>query len=639
MLPLATALVGPLQGENLALAPRTHTISDGFDRPVHVRLSDGNSYAFAYRLTKIAPTIIRHRTISRDARCVPTVFDRDERGLIRAVHEFMNAGPGSDFDAHAVGSTSNATEKTPIVALGWVKSIDDGDSHQQTMACTQGEASMSAAPGSVSPIVGVVLSDPFDDLNGRRRRNSTIYEFDALNQLVGVHLPKATSVGAGAPIQASGNLIRISYDGFGRRVSTDDPDRGFERLSYDLLANLTCIRSGPNVSTAAEADNRNKAFDRERGRHIPQGDFRLFGEDACLAPENAVPDHIGQVIRYDYLYDRLTKVLFRYPSPRDQDRKTISIDYGRSDDIAGNRAGRQIKLTDVTGGLSTTAYHPIGMPEKVERTLVSLSRSGAASVTIGTLRVLDTYDTWGLLNRSNLSGDFAGLRRDGTNDYSPARSTAINEGISYRYASSDQINEIRVGLPCPVSTDGTENCKNISPPICVVADAAFDERGNLVREAFGNGVVTRNVFDKRSNRLVASSARIGVLCLEFGPEDDCSTSSPPILFQNLPYQYDAAGNLLSHNNLPQYSDPCPDLRVCPPISIDHKKIMGLLVSKSENEFSYDERGRLKNVAKKMSLVGRTDRLEAASLRAARSAELNVAESFAFTDFSSLNWDP
>jgi RHS repeat-associated protein len=631
---LASALAGPLTGEDLTIAPRTRLLSDGLDRPLHVRLSDGNSYAFRYGLAATGPNLIRHRTVARDSRCVPTAIDRDERGLIRAVHEFANSGNGSEFDAHAIGSSFDAAKNAQIVGGGWVKSITDADPRQQVVACVEGDAAVAVALPSPTPVVSTALRDPLTDAGMRRRRNSTVYEYDPLNQLTGVHLPPPVAARANDPVTAGDKAIRVSYDALGRRILTDDPDRGVEGRSYDLVSNLVCHRSGPPAAGGAELRNVAKLLRAERDRVPGNAETRLAGEDACLEPQDAASDRVSRVVRHEYLFDRLVKVLYRYPSPRDGSRKTVTIEYGRAEDFDQNRAGRQIKLVDVTGTLSTNDYHPLGMPQFIERSVAGVERRpGIPSGEAGRLSTRETYDAWGLVRLSILDGRFAGLRSDGGNDSSPGRSINVGEGIAYRYAATEQINEIRLGTPCAFATAPVQGCTDVPRPFGLVVDAAFDERGNMLRQAFGNGVVTRSEFDPRSNRLIAASTRMGVSCREFGPGDDCSKSSPPILFQNLTYRYDAGGNVLRYDNHPVYADPCGG-NPCPPISHHHQAIQGLLVSGSENGLAYDERGRLRSAEKLVSLLGRNDAywaMDDDEAARARPAQLKVVESFAFTD--------
>jgi RHS repeat-associated protein len=632
--PLASALVGPLPGEDLNAAPRTRTLTDGFDRPLHVRLIDGNSYAFRYGLTAVAPQVLRHRAVVRDSRCVPTAIDRDERGLVRAVHEFANTGPGNDFDAHAIGSSFDAAPNAQIIAAGWVSGISDADPRQQVVACAEGDATAAVALPPPAPVVTASLHDPLADAGNRRRRNSTVYEYDPLNQLTGVRLPPAEAVRANEPITAGAKAIRVSYDALGRRVLTDDPDRGIESLSYDLLSNLVCHRSGPPAGSPAELGQVATLLRGERARPAGGTETRLAGEDICFEPQAAARDRVSRVVRHDYLFDRLSRVQYRYPVPQDGNRKSVAIGYGRADDTADNRANRQTKLVDVTGTLSTQQYHPLGMPQLLERSVMGVARKpGVNPVEVGKLATREVFDAWGLMSLSTLEGRFRGMRADGGNDPNDARSVSVSESVAYRYAANEQINEIRLGAPCTFGAAPVAGCADLPPPIGLITDAAFDERGNMLRQAFGNGVVARNKFDLRSNRLLESSTRMGVPCREFGPGDDCSTSSPPILFQNLAYRYDAGGNILRYDNLPAYADPC-GANPCPQISHDHKRIQGLLVSHSENAFALDERGRLRSAEKLLSLFGRDDvywSMDDKEIARARTADIKMSEAFAFSD--------
>jgi RHS repeat-associated protein len=628
-LDLASVVAFPNESTSPGL--RTTIISDGLDRPLHVRLSDGNSYAFKYQLAD-DNNVVRHRTIIRDAQCVPTAMDRDERGLIRAVHEFVNAGAGGVFDAHAVGSSFNRSDKSSIIAAGWVKDIDYTDAHQQTVTCVKSDAN---APGIPGPAIVMPLTDPLLDSRASRR-SSTVYDYDAFSQLVGIHLPNSTAVVPTTPIVSGSKGIRVTYDALGRRSQTNDPDRGFEQLSYDLLSNLVCHRSGPPAASAAFTDTVN-LFQKERQRRTVAGtEQRLEGEDVCLAPE---APNVSRVVRNEYVYDRLSKVLYRHPSPVDGSNKTVAIEYGRFDDVAANRAGRQVKLMDVTGVAATVSYHPLGMPDKIEKAIRAMARAplGVPTGDIGNFATTHSYDSWGLLHRSVLRGAIKGIRNDGTNDDNPGNSLTVSETVRYRYSPADQINEVLVGPPCPAAADGKEVCANVLNPTRVLTDAAFDERGNTLRLAFGNTVVTRNEFDVRSNRLLSSSSRLGVPCVEYGPGDDCANRVPPILFQNLSYAYDAAGNLTEYGNRPRYADLCgalPAGQQCPEISRDHARLQGLLAIGSKNLFAYDERSRLKSAQKEVSVFGQNyqySTIDDADFSRAKKAEIKINELFAFAD--------
>jgi RHS repeat-associated protein len=628
--PLSTAVAGRAPGvEDFSAAARTKTIPDGFDRPLHVRLLDGNGYAFKYEVTRGDGDVWRHRTVFRDARCVPTSMDRDERGLIRAVHEFRNVGGG--FSSQATGSSAEPTQEIAILAQGWVRDINFVQSHQQTMSCMQGEADEGAGLPISQP-----LQSPFGSASAQKRRNSTLYEYDSLNQLIAVFLPKPQAEQLTSPVSASDNAIRAVYDALGRRIAIDDPDRGFEHFSHDLASNVVCRRSGARSTSPGALQAKLDAFLGERRRAAAGADTRIRYEDACLSPAD---DAVTRVVRQEYLYDLPRRVIYRSPSPIDRDRKTVAIEYGKSSDFANNRSGRRIGIADVTGTSTIETYHPLGLALRHVKRLAGMARGGAAPSAIGQLSVVERYDAWGVLNESRLTGSFSGLKEDGSNDAAAARGTTVDELVRYRYSPAGQVSEVHAGPACPAGPDGRQECRNISPPIKIVADAAFDERSNLRRLVYGHGVVTRNEFDEKSNRLLRSYSKIGVKCVEFGPGDDCSTSAPPILFQNVSYRYDAAGLLTRYDNKPGYAFDCSRAAdSCPPIGKAHAGAHGLLITSSGNAMAYDERARVKGVQKELIAYGRSrqgvswlvDDDEEFKERG-RSVRIDVSEEFAFSD--------
>jgi hypothetical protein len=140
------------------------------------------------------------------------------------------------------------------------------------------------------------------------------------------------------------------------------------------------------------------------------------GEDNCLAPLEANKHRVTRVVRNEFFYDRPTKILYRVPNPIEGDRKDVTITYGKSDDVANNRAGRQIEVNDVASKTTILGFHPIGLPESTQRVLKSSNRKSSSDhiSDVGTLADTEVYDAWGLLRFSTLVGIFAGLKDDGS---------------------------------------------------------------------------------------------------------------------------------------------------------------------------------------------------------------------------------
>jgi RHS repeat-associated protein len=634
-LPVSVAGLQPIDSASIVPTGNNHTdvVWDGLDRALSVRLPDGNGYALGYQVVNGAEGYLVHRTIARDGRCVPSVMDRDERGHIRAVHEFANMGPGTLFDGHATGSTYDASRTPAIVALGWVKAINTSSS-QQVVSCNQGEATAGS-----SPVISSPLKSPFDDGNVKRRVSTTLYDYDALGQLTQVHLPKQTASRVSDPVAAGDKTIRVAYDPLGRRLATDDPDRGSEYLSYDLLSNVVCRRSGLAAGSDAAFDAVRGVFRTERERTAATEGTRRAGEDNCLTPLSANEQRVVRVVRNEFLHDRPAKTQYRFPIPVEGARKTVTIAYGHGDDFANNRAGRVTEISDVASVTTTLAYHPIGLAENTQKTIKSLDRRGAVDhlPDIGALSDVETHDSWGQLQFSTLSGQFSGLKSDGTSDNSTSKRLQINETVGYRYLANGQVDEISRGQ-CPALADGSPDCTRFTSIARIIKDAAADERGNLTRIAYGNGVVTRNSIDPASNRLMASFSRMGVECVEYGPGDDCSTSSPPVLFQNVSYSYDGSGHVVSYINAPKYADfgsAAARPSSCPAtIEKDHAVIQGLLITGSTNRFDYDERSRIQASARTICAYGKdvsASSFDGGEFAKAALSRFTVDEAFAFTD--------
>jgi RHS repeat-associated protein len=648
-LPIAVPALGTIDQATLAQIPAGLPIHstvtyDGFDRPLGVRLSDGNGYGFSYFIGKGYKNEPVHRTVTRDARCVPGSMDRDIRGNITAVHEFAHKGTENGLGKHAVGSTFDSKGSSTITARGWVKSVG-GDITQQVFKCVQGEV---ASNGEIStPLADPLSADPLSKAGASVTRSSVTYDYDALNQLTAVHLPLEDGVQASSGAFPGGQQIKVAYDGLGRRIATADPDRGFEYLSYDLASNLICQRSGKRLLDPSQFEVRLAGFELEskRAEVIPS---RLDGEDMCLAPKPSSADILDRVVRQSYHFDRLTNVNFIVPKPVDGERKNIEVSYGPSSATEQNLAGREFKVKDVTGIAETIRYTALGLPESLTRSLASLQRPGYAKSTseIGILKTSNVFDSWGMLYHTSLDGHALGMNVDGTNDESAVRKLNVGQASWYRYSPMGQVAELLVGAPCTRPTDKTgewavetPDCRDTTPPIRFLVDASFDERGNARRLEYGHGVVTRNEFDVSSNRLQSSASLLGVPCIEFGPGDDCSSTSPPILFQNVQYAYDAAGHVVTYANDPKYAFALTDQEKSPEcdgtsICKKHAGIQGLLITASSNKFAYDELGRLKLNKKQLASFDRNPSyltVPTADLTKYQASRFEVNEEFQFSD--------
>lgn len=634
--PVALTDLPPFEQSTLAALPAasssySSTILDGFNRPLAVRLPDQNGYAFGYDVAQAGSESWVHRTISRDARCIPSVIDRDPRGNITVVQEFGHTGPRNGYGNHAIGSSHDTGAFASITANGWVSTIEQS-AGQQIARCREGD------PNS-DGLISLPLHDPAENQAAGVTRLTSNYAYDAMSRLVAVDLPPEEGVSGIVANLVSGQKIQIAYDGLGHRTAIADPDRGLEYLTYDLASNLICSRSGSGTPTTAGFQEAVAAF-RSEALRSQSNPHRAAGEDMCLAPTNT--RFVDRTVRQRFVFDRLTSREYVRPEPVDGQRKDIAFEFGSANDTATNRAGRPTLVRDVTGEEEILSYSAIGYPVSTQKSFVALSRRGHSSdaVPVATLREDNLYDAWGIIARTTLTGKVNSLRSDGRSDPSPARQLDVRQSSWYRYSPNGQAAELLVGIPCnhesdyPVeSTIEIPDCRDVSPPIRFLVDAAFDERGNNLRSAYGHGVVTRNQFDRNSNRRTLSSSRMGVPCIEFGSGDDCAKTSPPILFQDVSYQYDPGGFLTAYENSPDYADPCEG-GPCGPISTQHAAIQGLLITGSSNRFAYDEAGRIKSNTKSLRSFERNPAYTTFGDReiiSMRPSEFQIDEEFRFSD--------
>ena len=620
----ATALTGDTS------AKTSKIVYDGFDRPLHVRLSDQNTYAFRYLVEKDSNSVLRHRAISRDARCVLNSIDRDVRGNITAVNEYFHRDTDDGYGNHLVGSSDFSSDIQKMIDAGWVKSVADNNGnqiadlwaktydvndpkyrefargHQQIFTCAQGEFQSDGGQQKL-----VLLENPEASANGAIR-SRTSYEYDSLNQLKHVNLPKETASADGV---GSGLSISVDYDNLGRRVLIADPDRGVEKVSYDLLSNAICRRTSALPKTEAKLEQLLATLAIEQNRQIGDGARKSVAEDQCLKPKDPEGNAIERTTRYDYLFDQIAKVSFEYPRPIDGDRKNAVYSYGKVTDAnrQSNLIGRLIEVQDASGTMSTSIYHSLGMAVKSDRTISELARENdSQSPQIAALaKTLNVFDNWGSIRISRITGSAKPLTDKAFILSDETKLLSFDQTTRYRYSRTGQIAEVLAGSSCRQNTDlqsdwvsGTADCSDEEKPLIIVEDTAFDERGLPRRILYGNGVATRNTFDFISNRLVHSTSYVGIPCAE---QDlvECDGPYPGIRFQNIDYRYDAAGQVVGYRNDPRYSD-CTyysGQRECHNPVKEHAIAAGLLVSGSHNRFSYDEIGRLKFADKEIGSFG------------------------------------
>jgi len=563
-------------------APRSRVTFDGLDRPLVVSMPDGNGYDFGYSVDaslNAASGRRRHRTEMRDAMCVPSAIERDGRGAIRTVIESYTERTVEGAPTAAIGSAGgldgkpDPADEAEIKAAGLVATISQSG-RQQVYTCT--------------PKRGA-------EFQLATRHAVTAYDRDALGQLVAVRLPKRR---AEVKAEPSNDSILVAYDALGRRALIDDPDRGFERIHYDVLGNAICRYSGP------------------RRRALKSSDFGTLRWDDVLGGQcTDRGDEPHRVAESTFLAGLPLKVTHRTLVGQLKDVRTVELSYGAPDEANRklNRVGRAFATKDMTGS-ETRDYDPLGRTVKTVRAFSKLADFGPEAGR-PKLEITEAYDIWGLLKSKRFQISVP-PKGKGTR-------TIVDETIVHRYTIGGQLAAVEASTASPTPTP--------TSPTAIVSGLEFDARGNLLETTYATGVAAWQGHDPTSNRLTAARARMGIP----------GAYIPQILFQQLRYSYDAAGNVLAYDNQPVRSEGCdtePRGTTCgTPVPDFAAKAHGLLITGSSTRFDYDQLNRVRSASKSIESVfrGRLDNegqpqlLDDSEIGKSKPMTLTISEKFAF----------
>lgn len=571
------------------LQPSIHTsliTYDGLDRPLFVSLPDvptlqttlhgaktrrGNGYDFRYLVEEVEG-VLRHRTLVRNAMCVPSAIDRDVRGSIRAVTESSTLTNVEGVQSAALGSAGAIDgsiapgELQALIAAGLVKAVvaypptkpaghntDEADDKQNKKS---GDASQQVFE-CVTPAGGEFSLAP--------NTTTTSYDFDALQQLVAVNLPSRNN----NPIPKSASIL-AAYDGLGRRVAIDDPDRGFERTSFDPLGNATCKYSGSGRGALASADI--------------LSDQQSIIAGACADPKPSGPGGnpdrgLQRLIQSRFLAGLPLETRYKLfgqmkGGQKQADARTIGYIYGQATDAnkKQNRVGRAFEIGDAAGTI-TLSFDELGRTLQAKRTFRALATDTDRPVATTT----QAFDLWGLPKSKKIAASVSSFPAKGA----PAAERTFEENIEYRYALHGQ----------PLSIAAWSGATRPDDPSLIVSDLSYDDRGNRIATRYMTGVVARQDYLRASNRLSSSRSSLGA--------EDGDVAQ--IYFQDLRYAYDAAGNVVAYENLPSLTGRCGPINggcaAGEGVSDETAKMHGLLVRGSGHRHSYDQLNRIRTSAK------------------------------------------
>lgn len=583
--------------------PVANTVSyDGLDRVIGVQLPDQNSYALRYAIEKSRDAAVggalRHVTYTRNAVCVPSAIERDVRGEIRSVVEAFEQRSGAPDGSAADGSSIDLKTSTLLATVGGIGSA------QQVASCK---------------------SNPSDFGVSGLKTTVTAYDRDVLGQLVAVRLPLRTGES-----EAKRQAIQVGYDGLGRRMAVNDPDRGFERILHDTAGNAVCRYSGRHKATLVPTD-----------LDLTPAERTSVQDGICPDPKgkdwSSGSNDITRKITTVYAANLPLSVRHEEKGPNKGEPRAVTFAYGESSaltlDCAAtpavptceNQVGRVRAIQDNVGSLAK-AYDVLGRTTKTTRDYAKMDIKTLKQVSVTTQ---EAFDIWGLSAGRTVSTTVPPL-----SDNDP--DISVDHTIRQTYSLGGQLKTV-TGTTRTVKAGVTTT--DIQP---VVLDMRYDERGNMVTMRHSTGVETINRYDLQTNRLLASASTVGGV----------AGNTADILFQNLGYEYGAAGNILRYRNQPQERRACvPDAPyVCVSnVSSAMARQFGLLIDKSEHKFAYDQLNRLARADKSATTVlqgsagigintalyvenssdGEPQLFNSKELDAARKLELTVNETFDF----------
>ncbi|WP_199752207.1 RHS repeat-associated core domain-containing protein [Bradyrhizobium sp. RP6] len=564
---LSPPSIDPTSGE---AALRTKVDYDGLDRPTLVTNLDGNTFQFGFwidRKTFADGSYSVHRSVATNAVCSPVSIERDARGNIRSIEEYWQddaTKKTGDIDAQALGSAFDEGKLRVTLGAGWLKGVSwDRLKVQQRSEC--------------EPLSAIAQTLQAGKVFGKTRvRSARVeYQYDPLNNPIAVVLPRKEDTEVAA---RNVPLIRMGYDALGRRIWTDDPDRGFEARALDLVGNAICARSGlhPKFDPSLAPE----AYWLDRNCNLP-----------------SYPSAVLRVAKSEFLFKLPARIAYTFiakPVSTDQ-HQTIVMQYGPATDEMKrtNLVGRLARIDDLVG-TELRAYDAVGHRALTARRIRDLKDRGRA---VAELVIKDGYDVWSSLKKKSLSGYVVSLG-DST------KKTEFDEQIEYEYTAGGRLASLATRTNPPAA----------SKELKILLDARYDERGNRVYAELGNSVTMLRRYDPATNRLLNLTSRLpSVSCRESSTGDDCSAFPPAVDFQSVSYTYDAQGNVLQANNTPVYAAPCRapggDGFDCAPVLDANAREIGLLIRSNRSNFAYDQLNRVRSVEHQMNVYSGKTKLE------------------------------
>ena len=161
--------------------------------------------------------------------------------------------------------------------------------------------------------IATVLEHNTDGLTGLNETYTTTYDYDATDNLIKI-------------TDTLGNEFQFTYDSFGRKTATDDPDLGHWEYKYDLNGNLVQQTEARNYSVNLTYDALNRitlkksinlsetfAYDSQYygtlSNQSLESNYIVYSYDKRMRVIQQEQLLLDQVVQMDYLYDAQNRLI------------------------------------------------------------------------------------------------------------------------------------------------------------------------------------------------------------------------------------------------------------------------------------------------------------------------------------------
>jgi RHS repeat-associated protein len=336
--------------------------------------------------------------------------------------------------------------------------------------------------------------------NGRTKYT---YEYTGLysNPTLYAHTTTIMAVDGAKSIDNDGNEIITNLDMLGRKISTQDPDMGLWRFSYDANGNITSQTDANNQTIVFKYDKLNRLIE----KHYPGGAVTYFHYDES---------------GHGYSIGRLTRAIY--------DAGSISQDY----DAYGRVVSRTVTIDGIAKTMSYT-YDSLGRIETVtypDGEVVTYTYNAGGF--LETMTGIDSYVT-------DINYDPLGQLTD----------MVYGNGVTTNFDYYDSASESDPSAGTQFSYRLRGIYTNSATASIYNVEYAYDKNGNIVRKTdLDNADYSESYAYDDLDRLISAES------MGYGPSNADGGNytyggKPHAVTQKaaVSYTYDANGNMISGN--------------------------------------------------------------------------------------------